>query len=394
MKINVLIIAILPFVLIVGCHKSSDDNNLSFDEIKNKLESAEDGDTVNIPKGKCIFKTHIIINKNITLKGAGVDQTIFFNDQTKLYDAVLNITNNDKPIRITGITFQGKAIVPNDSDKSEFIYWHNTKQSAQITGFRIDHCKFIDGGKHAITIWGADDIFGVIDHCTFINAARCCNNTYGAAKGDLDWSRNEPLGTLKAIYIEDCSFRYDKPNYPEGFCETVTGINGARYVFRNNTISTIAKLNACQIDMHGNWYGDRSGYSVEIYNNTLYSENSWYGMYVRGGRGVIFNNNFIGLLFYEPIILANDGSFMPTKDNPRDQTYPAIDQINNFYIWQNYITCSYYKLNNALIFDGVPVPYVQNRGAERTLIKKDRDYFDVEMPGYVPYTYPHPLTKE
>jgi hypothetical protein len=394
MKLKNLIIPLLFSVIIYNCHKTSDVTDiLNFNEIKAQLENAQDGDTVNIPAGTCLITECISVNKNIVIKGAGIDQTILQNDQTHLYDAVFYVKNIDKPLRITGITFKGQEIMPNDSDKSEFIYWHNTKQTAQIAGFRIDHCKFIDGGKHSITIWGAEDIFGVIDHCVFINASRNCINTYGAAKGDLDWSRKEPLGTDKAIYIEDNTFTYDKQNYPEGFCETVTGINGARYVYRYNTTSHIASLNANPVDMHGNWYGDRGGFSVEIYNNTFDTGNSWYGMYIRGGRGVIYNNFFNGK-FYEPIILANDGSFLPTRDNPRDATYPAIDQINNFYIWDNTGTIAYHNMNNAPISDGNPVPYVQDRGKEREIIQKDRDYFEYAMPGYTPYTYPHPLTNE
>jgi hypothetical protein len=381
----------LGFLLFNNCSNILElDKYLDFKDIQNQINSAKDGDVVNIPAGTCIFKSQITINKNITIKGAGVDKTVFYNYQTDLYDSVLRVMNNDKPLRITGITFKGKGVSPNDSDKSEFIYWHNTSQAAPITGFRIDHCKFIDGGKHSITIWGAEDIFGVIDHCTFINASRACMNLYGAGTGAPDWDTHpQAIGTINAIFIEYCSFTYNKQNYPEGFCETVTGINGARYVYRYNTTSHIASLNANPVDMHGNWYADRGGYSAEIYDNTFNSGNSWYGIYIRGGRGVILDNTFNGL-FYEPIIFANDGSFLPSASNPRDKTNPAIDQVNNFYINGNHITCAYYSLTNALISDGNPVDYVQNRGYERTVIQAGRDYFDNAIGGYAKYPA-HPL---
>jgi hypothetical protein len=372
---------------------------ISFEKIRNMIESANDGDTVNIPIGTCVFKSSISINKNIVIKGAGVDKTIFYNYQTDESKSVLYIKNNEKPIRITGITFQGKGQNKNNSNKSQFIRWSNSVQLVQITGFRIDHCKFIDGGKYSISISGKEDIFGVIDHCSFINASTECICVFGAGTGDLDWSRKDPLGTEKAVFIEDCSFIYNKLNFPTGFCSAVASNNGARYVFRYNKLSVIAPLNSTQIDMHGNWFGDRGGYSVEIYNNNLFSEHSWCGIYMRGGRGVIFNNKFSGD-YNDLIVLANDGSYLPSAANPRDKKYPARDQINNFFIWNNY-------LNNKLI--SVHVIHVANRGTEQLLIQKNRDYFEPadskfgnyngtgksfnDISNYKPYIYPHPLSK-
>jgi hypothetical protein len=358
---------------------------LNFKDIQNQINAANDGDTVNISEGVCIFNTAITINKNITLKGAGTDKTIFYNYQKDESDSVLFIKNNNKTIRITGITFQGKGQDKNSSNQSQFIRWHNTSQAAQITGFRIDHCNFIDGGKYAISIWGADDIFGVIDHCTFTNASTECICVFGAGTGDLDWTRNEALGTEHAVFIEDCSFTYNKSSFPTGFCSAVVSNNGGRYVFRYNTISTIAALNSTQVDMHGNYYGDRGGYSAEIYSNKLYSDHSWCGIYMRGGRGLITNNDFYGS-YNNPIVLANDGSYLPSASSPRDTSHPAPDQINNFDIWNN-------RLNGTAITDVPPVPdhFVLGRGNESTMIQVNTDYWESNHNGYSFATYPHSL---
>jgi hypothetical protein len=176
-------------------------------------------------------------------------------------------------------------------------------------------------------------------------------------------------------------------------------------------------------DAHGNFdiTGSRGSYSVEIYNNSFtINSTTYYGFYMRGGRGVIFNNTIEGTVTV-PLCFAEYRSFMTKTEygtkypgrklyphwdeladeiafssaNPTldpaidycDNVYPAPDQINNFYVWNN-------TYNGAALTDDTPKPYVQDRGLERAHIQKGRDYFEYAMPGYTPYTYPHPLTKE
>jgi hypothetical protein len=119
MKINVLIIAILHLVSFFGCHKSSDDNiTLSFDEIKNKLESAKDGDTINIPAGTYHMTSPVIFNKSIIIIGAGIDRTIFLATAASNGDTYMLKSNNADKVRVSGITFN----VKNQIFMSVFFY--------------------------------------------------------------------------------------------------------------------------------------------------------------------------------------------------------------------------------------------------------------------------------
>jgi hypothetical protein len=374
------------------------------------IESANDGDTIIIPEGTYSFRTNITIrDKNITIQGAGITKTMFYNYQTGMYETCLEISNYTKPIKITGIYFKGVGNTPAKFNQSEFIHWSNNSQPAQIFGFRIWNCKFEDGGAYAITFCGREDIFGVIDHCSFINAAFETIAIYGAVPGTLDWSRNEGFGTSSAIFIEDCIVDFNKHNFSDGACPAVAANTGARYVFRHNTVTKTNSPNSTQLDIHGNWFYYRGGHCIEVYENTWYSNASWACIHVRGGKGIIFNNHISGQ-HWNPIALDEDRCYLPTRTNPNAtaDSYPVIDQINNLYMWNNYQTCSVYGFFNQLLSDGVPAPYVMNSGAERIIIQKNRDYFEPGCSGfdnyngtgkafsdpsnYTPYTYPHPLT--
>jgi hypothetical protein len=114
------------------------------------------------------------------------------------------------------------------------------------------------------------------------------------------------------------------------------------------------------------------------FGNTFHSE-----------HGVIFNNTFTG--DYTMLIALRDyRSFNYTATGwitAHHENYPQPDQINNFYIWNN-------TYNGKPLTDGVPANYVENLGYATSNIKNVRDYFEYAMPGYTPYIYPHPLTKE
>jgi hypothetical protein len=91
-------------------------------------------------------------------------------------------------------------------------------------------------------------------------------------------------------------------------------------------------------------------------------------MYIRGGDGVIFNNNISGGISTAPIMLTNESG----------SEYPALDQIRELYVWENYYE------------DSLTVPTNWSPGDPR-VVQEGRDYFNYERPDYTPYPYPHPL---
>src|SRR6266446_6652748 len=63
-------------------------------DIQAKIDLAHDGDTVVVPAGTAQWTTPLSITKNITLKGAGIGQTVIFDDvrrapQSHTIDVVL-----------------------------------------------------------------------------------------------------------------------------------------------------------------------------------------------------------------------------------------------------------------------------------------------------------------
>ena len=126
-------------------------------------------------------------------------------------------------------------------------------------------------------------------------------------------------------------------------------------------------------DAHGRSIGFQRYRSYEIYNNTIdNSVTSPYMIFIRGGDGVIFNNSVTGM--QNQISLANrtDGSQSSTS-------YPAPDQTRKLYVWDNTDAAG----KNV----GVSI-----RSGHESFFKPGRDFFLESMPGYTPYTYPHPLS--
>src|SRR4030095_4052764 len=82
-------------------------------DVQAKINIARDGDTVVVPAGTARWTTPLSITKNLTLKGAGVGQTVIFDEvprapQSHTIDVVLT---KDLPFRLTGFEFRGGSTV-------------------------------------------------------------------------------------------------------------------------------------------------------------------------------------------------------------------------------------------------------------------------------------------
>jgi hypothetical protein len=326
---------------------------------------------VQLPQGEFVCYKPVIIPSGRVVRGSGIDKTIIINRRTGWIEQAFRIIGKEgESVRITGMTFTGANL--GTKDMSDLISIEGDSKQ-----FRIDNCKFINGGAHAIKIDGYT--YGVIDHNLFIDDSQE-SISIRDGEGDESWGRPLSYGTANAVYIEDNTFDYNTRGD-----HAVTSVNGGRYVFRYNSVYSTEELNATQVDTHGNFFNERSGFSSEIYGNYLYSEQSFYGIYIRGGRGVIFDNVLEGN-YDLPICLANYRSF----DTPKGESsgpcgysacsYPAPDQINNYFIWDNT-----YQGSTASVT-------VQDRGLEQDHIQLNRDYYTSELGSYTEYTYPHPLT--
>ena len=175
--------------------------------------------------------------KRLTLQGAGIDKTVItdatgsecFQVPIKTSEKGIYTGGKDKTFRITGFTFKGK------SDNSLI-------STTGYTNWRIDHCRFENSGR---SLWVSG--IGLINYCVFDKKDNgqsifVSHRDYtGQEHGDGSWNSQLSLGTEKAVYIEDCAFKYyaEKPN------AALDGCFGGRVVFRHNTL-----INA-HIAVHG-----------------------------------------------------------------------------------------------------------------------------------------------
>src|SRR5262249_5353049 len=106
--------------------------NCSQATVQQAINSASTGDTVSVPAGACTWSTTVTIaGKNITLSGAGIDQTTI---TAAAGTQVLRIgtgSDSGNSSRITGFTLKGGYVVT-DGD-----------------GWRVDHMK-IDSNQTGI----------------------------------------------------------------------------------------------------------------------------------------------------------------------------------------------------------------------------------------------------
>jgi hypothetical protein len=372
------------------------------EDVQDAIDEAEDGDTVLVPADTCTWTTLAyqtpavrIFEKAITLQGAGIGQTTIIDGTgTDWYNESLIRVDGvqGKPFRITGFTFS------EINRPAPVLVYGDCKD------FRIDHCKFDNSLEQTSTgITTSGDTYGVVDHCLFSES-----RVVVMGSGDAAWQQPLALGTDNAVYIEDCHFDRTHGN-------VVDANNGGRYVFRANTV------NNSYIEAHSNCpNGLRATFSYEVYSNTLVASMPTYRPFLmRGGTGVIFSNTITGS-YTSPHIHVDDqrscmgedgltclppwdrcdGDSIYDGNQPGGQGYPCRDQIGRstdsgrttpqalepLYEWDN-------TMNGAIDADIILNPVMCDLTAVH--IQEGRDFYnDTQRPGYSPYVYPHPLTKE
>lgn len=345
-------------------------NSCSSADIQAAHDSANDGDLIMIPTGDCTWDSYSEVNvtKAVSFIGAGSSQTILRKSTNSqfygMFDCYFSPELAPGP---TGITFAGMKLVGEGSEYEDYGIWLHSG----YRDFRIYDCVFENFGGAGIAVDGRDgwgqsvrQPWGVIYNCSFID---CYKPGYGygvLVMGDDTWEDPLVLGDDKAVFVEDCYF--------SGCRHAIASNAGSKYVFRFNTI-TINK-DAAYIDAHGKNLYDHGSRSWEIYENDISHPVSYtVAIGIRGGDGVVFNNAMTNFSGNQVIYFVNEIC-------PGCGGYPCADQVREAYIWEN--------KNNGLPINGVPTD-CQDEG--EYLIREDRDIFNYEKPGYVPYIYPHPL---
>jgi hypothetical protein len=383
------------------------------------LVASHGGGTVHIPAGNFTFninQNNIGINNypvgvqipgGVNVIGAGQGLTILYcpltgwkssgGDPQTVYlnTMVVGDGTNNRPIRISGITFIGS--VDQSFGADDDLHALSGISLYGVRDFRIDHCQFLDFTQHAI---GTDNNYvqnpsgncGVIDHCTIDNPYK---DTFLANTGNIalwgygiqvgggfptepwnpNWSQFFGQYRHDITYIEDCTIsrcRHAVAGEPQNY---------GFYVLRHCTLIDMVQAGyGSYHDSHGGSQGS------ECYDNTIintpvdnrsttgshWGEYEGIGFYPRGGFGLFYNNTIQNFQVGSAITLAND------------QSAWAFARLNGVWIWgNNYMNCT-----TQLTL--MPGAFTITENVEYFLRapSQAQDGFT-----YTPYVYPHPLTQ-
>jgi len=244
------------------------------------IANASDGDTVTVPPGVVTWSAQLTITKHITLQGAGIGQTVIYDNAPKGGDQhliLVTLSGDNPPFRLTGFEFGIPAnytviAQPYGVGILEFQGGGGTVVPGMSANVRIDHCKIKVAGV-AMTF---RNVLGVVDHVEYIDTGFTNPTTasywggwqpaciYMPAWGGKDWGHGSwadapNWGTDKFLFFEDCSFTGARPLFP------IDAYQGARYVARYSTFKD------ARVGATGTEGGGRGTKEVECYNNTFIS---------------------------------------------------------------------------------------------------------------------------
>jgi len=260
--------------------------DLSFASVQTAINSASDGDNINIPAGSATWTSTLTINKAITLQGAGSSSTIITNAVPSTGTLMTINLVAGKPTRLTGFQVPNTPLA--NTGQAAFIVSGHSDQDGST--FRVDHCVF--GQQPSYCFW-LTDVFGVADHNTFTAGPQHIPfeiwnaNWGGHSYGDGSWADDSYFGASKFFFMEDNTFTCSSSTYPEAL---VDSLGGARYVVRNNILMNASVIN------HGTESGGRTrgGRVMEVYNN-VFQGNCAFWINIRSGTAVIWGNDLKGV---------------------------------------------------------------------------------------------------
>jgi len=347
-------------------------------DVQAAINSASNGDTVKTP-GPCTASwSNVTITGSvgITLDGGG--------NTTITSAAALTIRSTaTTSTRVTGFIFTNGG----NSNNGDVT----TSGSKTGATFRIDHNTFTNANPTVIACW--NNAPGLIDHNTFTGggASEMIHNMAMGATDASGWGDDIMPGGPNMLFVEDNTFTNSVSN--GGFLGTsaIQSYNGARTVFRHNTLTN------AQIDQHGT-AGMIGARWWEIYENTFVVANGVAQdkyMDIRAGGGVVFNNHKTGQASPAAIIFREE-----------DTGYPALYQVGRginqdyspAFVWGN-DSIMPVASNSSNVTQGVD--FIVSVSQPPLLVRCELSVDSGVAGGligtcatsfsYIPFTYPHPL---
>ena len=434
------------------------------------INRASAGDTVRIPEGTWeVSEPTIEVPEGISLMGVrsgGEIKTILKRKEKNdgyIYEPMLRYSakKNDtsKPFKVSNIKFIGVGSKLNNRVDDKNITDYGLELEGALKDFIIVNNEFtgFTVGVHFIPKDGSRKGYpvGVIAKNKFEDIFFLKNDEKGDAPATgygvsvagpclgketdfpscKDWDGLFQPGTNNAVFIED--------NYFTKTRHAVAGHAGGRYVFRYNEIKDNI-YNFTGIDAHGergNKETPLSTRSYEIYHNLIQggvnpkddTPSPTWAMGLRGGGGVIFNNDMVrsvgepkasdlggGYPFEKAFLLLIEGHWV-TDDHTNNRTCPSnadiSGEIDQLFFWGNRFQSPskefveieslpeeqrevYFTFGTVIYKDSKTNSKDNNlaiRDCTKSLIENSVHYEKPEAadwtPGYnyQPFTYPHPL---
>jgi hypothetical protein len=335
--------------------------------IQDLIDTASVNSTVTLPAGTYYFYGDTVtISKSLTLDGSN---STFQQVHDGSFGKMIEVTGTSN-VNITHINFIGNVTGDDNVAPATGI------SLSSIHDFHISYCNFTDFPNTAIGCTGSSTIgtTGLIDYCRIDNPYK---EVVGGqwAYGIIVWSTDywdwdseitHYLGQYESIN-SSYTVVYIENNFINRTRHAIASNQNGWYVVRFNNLSQIN--NNYVVDVHSPSTTASGGRGLECYNNTIdcnYAQNS-YGIGMRGGSGVIYNNTLKELT--TGIRVTKDG-LSGTPFRP----------LNDLWIWSNTFEGVTTTFQN---YDGY---YVENTDYFLRAPTQALDGFT-----YTPYPYPHYL---
>jgi hypothetical protein len=268
--------------------------DLQITTIQTAVDAASAGDVVCLPAGDVTWTAASGVNIdrsfNITLKGAGIGQTIIRDNISNRTSGYLfrYVTSGDAHIaRLTGLDLR------NGTGTTATATFAALRISGTTNSFRLDNSRFENIAGISGVFTGC--VYGVVDNITrttdsFNNGFQVQHPTCnGGTNGNGHWELGDLPGSASALYFENNTFAKTTSG-ATGFVNDA--LNGARMVWRYNQFDHEA------IQGHGTESNQhqRGMRWVESYGNTFADTIGTLDTahYFRSGTGVIYNNAIAG----------------------------------------------------------------------------------------------------
>jgi hypothetical protein len=391
------------------------------------VNSAINGDVIELPAGQFIVNKSVIITKFLSIKGKGINTTILYRSEN-ISDAILNNSsdwdgilkfniNSNVPssVWVSDISLKSKKPSLVDGDGLSLAADIGIKM-VKCIDFVITRCRFEYFGNGAVSVIHDDSLAsGLIYKNEFIHNVKGYDGLglgygvviYGSNK---KWISSPRFGSSNFIFIEDNIFDYHRHSVAAG--------GAALYVFRYNTVNNnnIGEYASHAIDAHeghGGPLGNENYFStraIEAYNNKIVNKTFIDGnpiiagknpgmlveaaVCIRGGEAAIHDNYIEGYRFGVGLFTSLAGVFPDKYVIPYQQGYlsglkyganhtgsDAEKGNGDDFIWNNnFIFYAPGHIANTFFYN-----------YSSSYIKSERDYHLSAKPAYKTYIYPHPL---